>query len=200
MVTPALSRPAKWSESRRMKTSLTYAAAMAIAGAVLTLLLFFAGFHDSVEKLKLAQWVGMGGGLAIGVVCLALAMRDRRAAYPADRDWGYGPALGTGVLTGLFASLFGLITAYVYFTILNPGFSEVVFQAQALAMEEKGMSAAQIEKIEPILRKWMSPVAMTILQGLSGFVWSTVLSLIVAIFLRRRIEIGGGGEAPPMMG
>ena len=173
---------------------------MAIAGAVLTLLLFFAGFHDSVEKMKAAQWIGSIGGLAIGVGCLTLAMREKRAQFPADKEWGYGSALGAGVLTGLFASLFGLVTAYAYFAIFNPGFSEVVFQAQVAAMEAKGMSSAQIEKIEPMLRQWMSPIAMVIMQGVMGVVWSTLIALIVAIFLRKRTPVPDVAEIPPVVG
>lgn len=183
-----------------MKTSLTYGAAMAIAGAVLTLVLYLAGFHDSVEKMKPAQWVGSIGGIAIGISCLTLAMRDKRANHPVDSDWGYGSALGAGVLTALFGSLFGTVTAYVYFALLNPGFSDVVFQAQVAAMESKGMTAAQIEKIEPMLRKWMSPLAMTLMQGFMGFIWSLLLSLVLAIFVRKRPAPAGSGEIPPLVG
>ena len=173
---------------------------MAIAGAMLTLLLFFAGFHDSVENMKPAQWLGGVGGVAIGATCLALAMREKRAQFPADADWGYGSALGSGVLTAVFASLFGLVTGYVYFAILNPGFSDVLYQAQASAMEAKGVPASQIEKIEPLLRKWMSPIALTITQFVMGFVWSVVLSLITAIFFRKRPPTADGTATPPMAG
>jgi hypothetical protein len=127
-------------------------------------------------------------------------MRDKRAQFPAEEDWGYGSAVGIGVLTGLFGSLFGLVTTYLYFGIINPGFSDLIFQAQAAAMAEKGMSAAQIEKIEPMIRKWLSPVAMTLLQGFMGFIWSTLLSLLIAIFFRRRAPAPGGMAAPPPLG
>ena len=183
-----------------MKTSLTYGAAMAIAGAVLMLLLFFSGFHDSVEKMKSAQWIGSIGGIAIGVSCLTLAMREKRAQFPVEEEWGYGSALGGGVLTGLWGSLFGVVTAYVYFAILNPGFCEVVYQAQVAAMETKGVTTAQIDKLEPMLRKWMSPVAMTAIQFVMGFIWSLVLSLIIAIFLRKRPETNDPADAPPVVG
>ena len=181
-----------------MKTSLTYGAAMAIAGAVLTLLLYLAGFHDSAEKMQSAQWIGIIGGVGIGIACLALAMREKRARFPADKEWGYGSALGGGVLTGLFASLFGIVTAYLYFGVINPGFTDVVFVAQVAALEAKGMSAAQIEKIEPMLRAWMSPAAMTAMQFFMGLVWSTVLSLIIAIFLRKR-PAPAVAEPPPAL-
>jgi hypothetical protein len=183
-----------------VKLSLIYGAAMAIAGAALTLLLYLTGLHDSVERLSLAQWIGTAGGVAIGVTCLALSMRDKRARHPADAEWGYGSALGVGTLTGLWGSLFGMVTAYVYFGVINPGFSEVVYQAQVAGMEAKGVSAAQIEKLEPMLRKWMSPLVMTLIQGAMGFIWSFLLALIVAIFFRRRPEVSvpPTGEPPAL--
>ncbi len=173
---------------------------MAIAGAVFTLVLFFAGFHDSAEKMTAAQWIGIIGGVGIGATCLALAMREKRTQFPAEAEWGYGSALGVGVLSGLFASLFGLVTAYLYFVILNPGFSEVVFQAQLAAMEEKGVPAAQLEKMEPMLRMMSRPGTMVISQCIGGFISSVVLSLIIAIFFRKRPIVPSVIEVPPLVG
>ncbi len=170
---------------------------MAIGGAVLTLLLYLAGFHDSVEKLSAAQWTGALGGLAIGLACLALAMREKRAQHPPEADWGYSSALGGGVLTALWGSVFGLGFAYAYFGLINPGFSDLIYQSQVAALEAKGLSAAQIEKIEPMMRKWMSPVAMTLMQGFMGFVWSLLLSLILAAFFRKRPELSESLARPP---
>jgi hypothetical protein len=159
---------------------------MAIAGAVLTLLLYVAGFHEAPAKLTAARWIGGLGGVAIGAACLALAMREKRSLLPADADWGYGSAFGTGALTSLFGSLIGLVTTYAYFGLLNPGFGDVLFQAQVAEMEARGMPAAQIEKIEPMIKMWMSPAALTLTQGVMGFVFSLILALIVAIFFRQR--------------
>jgi hypothetical protein len=183
-----------------MKLALTYGAAMAIAGAILVLVLFFAGLHDSVAKLQTAQTIGLGGGITIGVVCLALVMREKRAQFPAEEDWGYGSALGAGVLTAMFGSLFSLATTYAYFGIINPGVCDLILQAQLAAMEAKGMPSDQIEKIEPMMRPWMSPVALTLTQGLFGFTFSTLLALVVAIFFRQRAPAAGETSLPPIVG
>jgi len=177
-----------------MKTALTYGFSMALANALFTLLLYFTGFHDSAEKMKAAQWIGTCGVLAITVTCLALAMREKRATAAPEADWGYGSAFGVGLLTGLFAALFGVVFAYLYFQFINPGFSDLVLEAQIAQMEARGMSAAQIERAEPMMRKWMSPAVMTIMGCISTFIMSLILALIVAIFFRRR-EIEA--TAPP---
>lgn len=182
-----------------MKTPLTYGFAMALAGAVLTFVMFLAGYHDTAEKMQtvFAQVVGAVVPLAIGISCLALAMREKRAETPADRDWGYGSALGTGVLTALFGSLIGLVTAYVYFAFINPHMGDVLYQVQVAKMEAKGASADQIERAEPMMRKFMTPVAMTLFQSVLGFIWGVILALIVAIFFRKRPVVAFETEVPP---
>src|SRR5512133_3691522 len=118
-----------------MKTPLTYGFLMALGGALLTLVLYFAGFHDAPEKMNAAQWTGMIASLAISAVCLSLAMREKRALRPPENPWGYGSAFGTGVVTGLFGVLFGSVFAYVYVAFINPGMGDVILQLQMNKME-----------------------------------------------------------------
>ena len=169
-----------------MKTALTYGFAMALGGAVLALLLYFTGYHDNPEALRSGQWIATVLSIAIGVAGLALAMREKRARFPDDEEWGYGNALGVGILTGLVSSAAGMVFGYLYFAVINPGMSEVILQSQIAAMEAKGISAAQIERAEPMLRKWMSPVMLTLMQLFFGFLWNVVLALLLAFFFRRR--------------
>jgi hypothetical protein len=186
-----------------MKIPLTYGVIMAVAGALLTFAMFFTGMHDSVERMRsgLGQTIAWVVPLAIGIVCLCLAMRDKRNATPPDKNWGYGSALGTGVLTGLFGALFGAVFAYIYFVYINPNISEVIYQTQVAAMESKGMASEQIERAEPMMRKMMSPAMMTVFQSVMGFVWTVLLSLIIAIFFRRRTAVAApAGDLPPTLG
>ena len=182
-----------------MKIPLKYGLFMALAGAAFSLVMYFAGFHDSPGKMQAAQWIGFAAALAIGVTFLSLAMKEKRATAPADSTWGYGSAFGTGVLTGLFASIFGLVFAYCYLAFINPRMCDVVLQMQLAAMEAKGMSAAQLEKAEPMLRKWMSAPIMACMQAVSGFITSTVLAAIVAIFFKQRVASAATALPPTMV-
>ncbi|HUR59749.1 MAG TPA: DUF4199 domain-containing protein [Opitutaceae bacterium] len=182
-----------------MKIALKYGAFMALAAAAFTLVMYFAGYHESMEKMKSAQAIGFVGGFGIAVTLLALAMKEARASAPIDNDWGYGNAFGTGALTAVFAALFGAVFGYCYFAFINPGFSEAVMQGQMAALEAKGMTAAQLERAEPMMRKWMSPPLMTCMQAVSAFIMSTILSAIVAIFFKKREE-SMGSAVPPVAG
>jgi len=158
---------------RRMKTYLTYGLAMTVAGALLTL------------ALRTAQWIGMGGGLVIGIAAIVLGTKARRAELPATEEFGYGRALGTGVMIVLFAALFGIVTNLLYTQVINPNFSEVLVQAQIEKWEAAGMSADKIEKAEGLMRKMMNPAIQACVGFLSGMMFGTLISLVTAAFLKR---------------
>lgn len=84
-----------------MKIPLTYGSLLALIGALLTFGLFLAGLHDTPEKLHLAQPITIAVMVIASIALFALAMRARRAQYPSNREWTYGSAFGTGVLTAL---------------------------------------------------------------------------------------------------
>lgn len=169
-----------------MKTSLTYGFIMALGTALVSLGFFFAGYHDDAAKMETAQRISMVLNIAIAIVTIVLGMREKRALTPADQNWGYGSALGTGLMVSLWGTLFSCIYSYAYFTLINPAINEVIFQAQVLKMEESGMSAAQIAQAEPMMRKWMSPAVMTIMSFFIILIFNAVISFIAAIFVKNR--------------
>ena len=183
-----------------MKTYLTYGGAMAIAGAVLVLALFFLGFHTEAAKLDSAQTIGLIGGLGIGIVCIVLGTKARLAEVPLTEDFGYGRALGTGVMIVLFASLFGLVTNFIYFHFINPGFTDLIIQAQLDKMAEKGMNGAQLEQAEKITRMVMKPGLQAIFGFCGGMFSGTIISLITAAFLKRPANDEVAAENPPPLG
>ncbi|HWA24424.1 MAG TPA: DUF4199 domain-containing protein [Lacunisphaera sp.] len=168
-----------------MKTTLIYGLAMAFVGTLLACLLYFMGFHDSVEKLKSAQMIGMVGGIVNSVVFLALGIRARRAEVPASEPFGYGRALGTGTLIALWGSIFGALGHLLYMTVINPEFRDLVVQGELAKMEAKGLSSTQIEQAEGMVRMMTGPVPQAIFALIFGFIFCFIIALIVAAFIRR---------------
>ncbi len=168
-----------------MKIYLTYGAAMAIAGAVLNVVFYLLGLHSDPAKLSLAQVLGICLGLPISVVCLVLGIKARRAEVPPTEEFSYGRALGAGVMISLFAGLFGMVTTYVYAAFINPEFVDVIVRAQVQGMEAKGLSAAQTEGAEKMIRAFSGPTAQTITALVGSLIFGTVISLIAAAFLKR---------------
>lgn len=176
-----------------MKTTFTYGLGMAIAGALLNFAFYFLGYHDTIEKFAVAQKAGIFVGLAIVIVGLILAIRARRSETPADEDFGYGRALGAGALTSLWSAVFGTLFNLLYATVINTGMRDLIVESQLDAMAKKGMSSAQIDQAEPMIRTMTSPVIQSAFGLVIGFLFAFILSLIIAAFLRRP----AADEVPP---
>jgi hypothetical protein len=171
-----------------MKIPLTYAGLCAIGGAILTLLLYFGGFHESVEKLPVAQWVGGIGGILILVIALALAMREKRSQTPADASWGYGSAFGTGALTAVLAAVFGAIFYFAYASYINPAFTDVVREAQQAQLTAMNLPAEQLAQREKAVAFMSAPGVSAAVQGVFGAIFSVLIALVVAIFFRQPLR------------
>ena len=168
-----------------MKVYLTYGFAMALAGSLLAIGLYLLGFHSQPDKLTTAQIIGTTGGLVIGVICITLGTQARRAEVPATEEFGYGRALGTGVMIALVAATFNIGSTFLYCSLINPGFVDVIVQAQVEKFEAKGMSPAQIEGAEKMIRKFSGPVFQSISGFIGGLLFGTLISLVTAAILKR---------------
>lgn len=168
-----------------MKTYLKYGGAAAGGAFVMVLILFAIGMHSDPSQLSTAQMIQMVLGLAIGITCTVLGIKERRAATPLDQDFGYGKALGAGVMVTLIAATLGLATNAIYMHVVNPGFNDVIVQAQIAKWEAANMSAARIEQAEAMMRKMMSPPIQMAMGFAGGMFFGTIISLIAAAFLKR---------------
>jgi hypothetical protein len=177
-----------------MKNSLTYGFVLALAGALLAMLLFFLGFNDTAEKMQSAKWISMILGIVIAIVVIVIGVKDKRAQTPADRPWTYGSAFAAGFMIGLFGALFSAIFQYVFFTYIDPGIQDIIWQAQRAAFEAKGLTADKIDQIEPMVRKWSSPIAVSLFAFVGAVVFNTIISLVVGAFTKDR-----PGSEPPAL-
>lgn len=175
-----------------MNTYLTYGAAIALCNALVTFGLYFTGFHSEASKLQTANLISGVSSLIICVTCVVLGTRARRAEVPAAEEFGYGRALGTGVLIVLFASLFGAITTFVYAQVINPGLPDLIIQNQTAQLEAKGVPAAQIEQMQKVSRMFVSPGVQAIFALIFGMIFGTIISLITSAFLKRSAFENGG--------
>lgn len=172
-----------------MKTYLTYGSGMALAGAILALAQYFLGFHEDVEKLqsKVVASVGFLLGLAICVVGVLLAMRAVREKTP-DRGLFYGRGVATGALTGVFYGVFMAVFQFVYGTAINPEFHDLLYQAQMAQMEQMG-AGAQAPQMEGMMRFFTSPVFLAGSTLIFTPILTTVVSLVVAAFVKRDPQV-----------
>jgi hypothetical protein len=168
-----------------MKTCSLYGFISALAGAFVTLILYFLGFHSDASKLQAAGWIGGLVGLAITATCLFLGVRARRDETPKDVEFGYGSAVGAGTLISLVSSFLSSVFAYTYYSFINPAFTDLMIQAQMAKMEARGMSGDQLEKAEAMTKWMMSAGPASVMAFFYIFILGVILALIVAAFLKR---------------
>lgn len=181
-----------------MKPPVVYGIALALASAFLTLALYFLGLHSDAAKLTQAQWISNIGLLVIGITCTVLGIKGQRAETPAAKEFSYGRALGAGVLVAVVAGVIGIITNWFYFQIINPGFRDLLVQAQLDQMAAKGLNSDQLEKAEKGMRFVMQPITLTIFGLIGNVFWGTIISLVAAAFLKRPAAAAEGSTPPPL--
>jgi Protein of unknown function (DUF4199) len=170
-----------------MKTCSLYGFISALAGAFVTLILYFLGFHSDASKLQVAGWIGGLVGIAVTVTCLYLGVRARRDETPKEADFGYGKAAGAGTLISLVASFLSAVFAYTYYAFINPAFTDLMVQAQMAKMEARGMSGDQLEKAEAMTKWMMSAGPASVMAFFYIFILGVILALIVAAFVKRPV-------------
>jgi hypothetical protein len=177
-----------------MKTYLLYGFISALAGAFSTLALYFLGFHSDPSKLSAAGWIGSLTGLVITSTCTALGVKARRDEWPAAEDFGYGSALWAGTLIAVVAALLSAIFSYAYYTVINPGFCDLMYQNAASKLEASGMSGDRLEKVEAVNRWMLSPVPQAVSVLIIVLVFGFLVSLVVAAVLKREAP-----DSPPLV-
>jgi hypothetical protein len=168
-----------------MKTCFLYGFLLAVAGSILILVLYFLGFHSDPTKLAAGNWIGGVLGLGIGISFTVLGVKARRSEVPENVEFGYGRALGAGVLISLFASILSTIFNYVYAAFINPGLTEIRIQDAMGKLEAKGITGIQAENMEKGMRFMSSPGILALSNLIGGFIFGVILSLIIAAFLKR---------------
>ncbi len=165
-----------------MKTQLVYGFAIALAGLLLQVLLTLAGLYSDPSKLGMAQGIATILGLAISIGGTYFGIRACRSAVPADQAYPYGRAFSAGFGITLYTAILGIFTTLLFFNVIDRNVREVMLQAQIDKMTAKGIDA---EKAESLMRTMMSTPVLLITAFFSVLIMGTLISLIVAAFLRR---------------
>jgi hypothetical protein len=168
---------------------------IAIASALLTLILFFLGYHSDPAKLEAANKIGMIGNILIAVIGIILGIRACRDERPLDRPFGYGSALGKGVLIGLISAAIGAVFGLIYTHLINQGFNDILMEHQMTVWEAQGMDATKIQQAQKFMHFMFNPAVQLAVGIIMGTLSSTLVSLIAAAFLRRR-DVPGSAQTP----
>ncbi|HEU5079315.1 MAG TPA: DUF4199 domain-containing protein [Opitutaceae bacterium] len=169
-----------------MKTPLTYGVFLALASCLLTLVLYFGGFHSDSTKFHTAELIGNIANPILSIIFICLAMRTARQERPLGEPYGYGSALGTGVLTALTGALIIAIFGVIYSKFINPNFVDVLIESKVAQMQAQGKPQQMIDGAEKFMHMMFNPAVQLLVGIIFGTVFGTIISLIAAIFFRRK--------------
>ncbi len=99
----------------------------------------------------------------------------------------YGSVFKAGFFTLLVATVILAIYTYVYVTYINPGFIDDILlkQEEELLRRSPNMSDKELETAMSVVSKFSSPAIITVSAAFFNLLFGTVISLLIAIFVRR---------------
>jgi hypothetical protein len=158
------------------KANLINGLIMGLIGIVFSLVIYFL-------DLTTNKWVGYSLYL-IEIIVLFFLVKSYRENYMHGMIT-YGQAMGAGVVIFVYCAIIMADFTYILYAVIDPG---LLNKLLALSEEEslkRGYSQEQIDMGMKITRKIMTAPVMTILSIFGNMFVGTILSLIVAAFVRK---------------
>jgi len=129
-------------------------------------------------------WFTSGIGIAILVVLMVLAHREFKKTH--ENMMTYGQGVGSGTLLSVIASLLSSVLVYVYVSFINTGYTAAVLKMQRAAMEERGLSGAQLDQSMAMVGAMTTPVGIVVSSLIGGVIIGVIVALIVSAFTKAR--------------
>ncbi len=102
-------------------------------------------------------------------------------------NMSYGKAFKFMFFIGLIVSVFSTIYSYILFSYLDPGMIDAIKEQAAEKLYQQNLSDDQVEKAIEMQSVFMNAGIMTISTFFASIFFNTVLSLIIAIFVKKEV-------------
>jgi hypothetical protein len=167
--------------------TLIYGVGTGLVLIVLSLILYVTNLYMN-DVLRYLEYVIMIAGMVIG------SLQYRKVQLKGFMT--YGQAFSANFLIGLFATVVSVIFFFFYIKYINTGLIDEIMAQVRTKMEAKAgnMSQEQMDQSMMWTEKFMSPVWMVIWGFLVSAFWAAILSLIIAIFIKKK-----NPDAPTMI-
>jgi len=165
-----------------MNTPFFYGLVLALVLIVHNLLGFFLGFQT--DKIGHAMAYNLIPIVAYAVILwLSIKAVSEEAK---DKGLSYGKGVLTGFLVSLYASAISSVYGFIHFTFINTSYADYQIDALRRVWAAKGMQEVQMATAEKFSRFFMSPAISSIGSFFAMVILATLISLIFAIFLKRK--------------
>jgi len=157
-----------------------------IYGTILGLVLVIYSFILHKTNLEKNMWLSLFQNIFL-IAAIILSIQCFRNRFN-EGYISYGKALGTGVLTIIWASLIVAIYTYLFTKYIDP---TAIENARELALKniENSNNEDQIELMSKIFNFIFSSSIMSVLTFIGNVFKGTIFSLIIAAFLKKEKDI-----------
>ena len=163
-----------------LKNSWPYGLILAAVSIVFSLLMYI--FDVNMFSITFAIFSGLLMLIGIPSTMAILGSNNLRTKHAADRTISYLDALVTCVVILLIGFLLSNIYSYLFYHYLDPSYLKAQVQKMVEMLEKYNLPQEKIDETIAKTEKGFEIGRML----LTSLITSTVLSLIIAIFVRKR--------------
>jgi len=157
-----------------IKIATKYGLIQGVLGFLLFLIVATTGMRQN--------WLTTSVNIIVLVVLIVLAHREYKKTHEGIMTYGQG--VGIGTLLSVVASVLSCILLYIYVAFINTGYAAAALKVQRAAMEERGMSGAQLEQALSMTSAMLTPVGIVIAGLISGIILGFIVALVVSAFTK----------------
>ncbi len=158
------------------QNGLKYGLYTGVASVLFSLLLF----SLDVSRESYLQWVSWVI-LIIGIVLATINYRDKINGGHIT----FGNAFMTGLYVVIVNSILVMIYSYMYFTWIDPGFTQAMLENVEQKLLDRGMSDEMIEQQLAMTEKFMKPGFMIFWGLFMSVIFGAIISLITSAILKK---------------
>ena len=165
-------------EAQQPPSMFTIAMKYGVIDAVLAFLVFLVVAMTGMTS----NWKNSAVSIILLIVLMVLAHREFKK--PREGIMTYGQGLGLGTLLSVIASVLASVLVYIYIAFINTAYPATALQAQRTALEQRGVSGAQLDQALSITSAMLTPTGIVITSLISGVIVGFIVALIVSIFTK----------------
>jgi hypothetical protein len=156
--------------------NLTNGLILGLIGIVYSLVIYFLDLSFN----KAQGWIFM----LVQIVVLFFLIKSYRDNHMHGMIT-YGQALGAGVIICLYYAVIMAVFSYILYTVIDTGLIDKQLAFAEEGMIKKGIPQEQIDAGMKVTAKIMKPAFMVPVGIISNMFFGTIISLIVAAFVRK---------------
>ena len=157
-----------------VKSATKYGLIQGVLGFLLFVVVTLTGMKQN--------WASSVVNIVLLVVLMVLAHREFKKTHEGIMTYGQG--VGSGTVLAVVASVLSCVLLYIYVGFINTGYPAAALQAQRTALEQRGMTGAQLDQALTMTSTMLTPTGIVITALVSGVIVGFIVALIVSAFTR----------------